>query len=109
MSEEDFAVAGSTTSESDRGFVDSKQKFDIEVGNRFSKDNGKGLPMILQNLDYSSLHDNIKKKNLHHSGLENKLNSVSIPIGQGQYSQSQRSSGVGSGSSYGARTEASIS
>ena len=106
-SEEEDAVAGSTTSESERGFVDSKDKFDIEVGNRFSKDDGKGLPLILQNLDYSALHDNIKRKNLHHSGLDKKLNLVSVPIGQGQYSN--QSSAIGSSTSYDKRTEASIS
>ncbi|PON91056.1 Zinc finger, DHHC-type, palmitoyltransferase [Trema orientale] len=103
--EEDAVASGSTTSESERGFVNSKEKFDIEVENRYSNDAGKGLPLILQNLDYSSLRDNVKRKNLHHIGVDNKLKSVSVPIGREQYSQS--SSTVGSSTSK--RTEASIS
>ncbi|KAF4371547.1 hypothetical protein G4B88_008262 [Cannabis sativa] len=67
--EEDDALSESVTTTSEREFADSSK--DIETGNKFNKDDGKELPFILQNLDYSALQDNIKKK---------KLNSGSVPI-----------------------------
>ncbi|KAF4402764.1 hypothetical protein G4B88_010216 [Cannabis sativa] len=82
--EEDDALSESVTTTSEREFTESLK--DIETGNKFNKDDGKELPFILQNLDYSALHDNIKKK---------KLNSGSIPI-IGQELHPQWSSAVGS-------------
>ncbi|KAM6547774.1 hypothetical protein CsatB_019450 [Cannabis sativa] len=96
--EEDDALSESVTTTSEREFTESLK--DIETGNKFNKDDGKELPFILQNLDYSALHDNIKKK---------KLNSGSIPI-IGQELHPQWSSAVGSSTSYNYRTkETSIS
>uniref|UniRef100_A0A803Q461 S-acyltransferase n=1 Tax=Cannabis sativa TaxID=3483 RepID=A0A803Q461_CANSA len=98
VTEEDDALSESVTTTSEREFADSSK--DIETGNKFNKDDGKELPFILQNLDYSALQDNIKKK---------KLNSGSVPI-IGQELHPQWSSAIGSSSSYNYRTkEASIS
>lgn len=36
-----------------------KEKFDIEMGSKHDKD-GLGVPRLLQNLDYSDLHDSVK-------------------------------------------------
>ncbi|XP_068342357.1 probable protein S-acyltransferase 1 [Pyrus communis] len=55
----------SIASESNRGFIASKEKFDIEKGNKFGKDPGGNIivPNILQKLDYSGIDDgNMKKK-----------------------------------------------
>ncbi|XP_060958501.1 probable protein S-acyltransferase 4 isoform X4 [Cannabis sativa] len=98
VTEEDDALSESVTTTSEREFTESLK--DIETGNKFNKDDGKELPFILQDLDYSALHDNIKKK---------KLNSGSIPI-IGQELHPQWSSAVGSSTSYNYRTkETSIS
>ncbi|XP_010111327.2 probable protein S-acyltransferase 1, partial [Morus notabilis] len=95
-SEDDDIVVGSTPPESDRGFMGSKEKFDIEVGQRFSKDAGKGLPIILQNLDYSAFDDTTKRKNLDHSSFDDHFKRN---IGDSER-YSHRSSGIGSSTSY---------
>ncbi|KAB2608455.1 protein S-acyltransferase 1 [Pyrus ussuriensis x Pyrus communis] len=52
----------SIASESNRGFIASKEKFAIEMGNKYGKDH-RGVPSILQKLDYSGIDDgNMKKK-----------------------------------------------
>ncbi|GMN63721.1 hypothetical protein TIFTF001_032806 [Ficus carica] len=99
-SKDDDIVSGSTTSESDRGFVDKREKFDIEVGQRFSKDAGKGLPIILRNLDYSAFDDNKKRKNLDQSGFDDPFKRN---IGD-KDKYSHQSSGIGSSTSYDKRT-----
>ncbi|KAL5546937.1 hypothetical protein UlMin_006624 [Ulmus minor] len=95
-SEDDEAVVGSIASESDRGLIGSKENFDIEMGNKFSENGGKGLPLILQNLDYSGLDDNTT--NVDRRGLDGNLkrntgdrdagfNPFFIPIGKEHYAQ----------------------
>ncbi|KAJ7972042.1 S-acyltransferase [Quillaja saponaria] len=59
--EEYESQMGSVTSDLERGFISSKQKFDIEMGNKFGKDGGIRLPSILQELDYNGIDDNLKK------------------------------------------------
>lgn len=44
-----------------RGVINSQHKIDIEMGSKVGKD-GMQIPYILQNLDYSGLDDNLKKK-----------------------------------------------
>ncbi|MED6171946.1 hypothetical protein PIB30_045705 [Stylosanthes scabra] len=48
-------------SEFDKGFVNPKQKFDMEMGTMYGKD-GMRVPNILKDLDYSGIDDNLKKK-----------------------------------------------
>lgn len=104
-SKDDDIVSGSTTSEGDRGFVEKREKFDIEVGQRFSKDAGKGLQIILRNLDYSAFDDNKKRKNLDQSGFDDPFKRN---IGD-KDKYSHQSSGIGSSTSYDKRTVSPIS
>ena len=115
----------SVSSESDRGVIGPKDKFQIEVGSRFSRDANKGLPIILRNLDYNAFDENLKRKNFDHSGVvgdklkrkigdgEVGLNSVFVHSGQEQQQQQQQysqwSSGVETSASYDKRTLAPIS
>ncbi|KAK8667715.1 hypothetical protein V6N13_007863 [Hibiscus sabdariffa] len=39
------------------GKISSKEKIDIEMGNRLSQDTGYSLPEILRNLDFDDLED----------------------------------------------------
>ncbi|KAJ8770369.1 hypothetical protein K2173_014982 [Erythroxylum novogranatense] len=48
--------------ENDTEFINSKDKFDIEMGGKLDKDGGMKLPSILQNLDYHGIEDNLKRK-----------------------------------------------
>ncbi|QHO46740.1 hypothetical protein HN51_016226 [Arachis hypogaea] len=48
-------------SEFDKGFVNPKQKFDMEMGTMYGKDSMR-VPNILKDLDYSGIDDNLKKK-----------------------------------------------
>ncbi|CAN6576771.1 unnamed protein product [Malus baccata var. baccata] len=61
----------SIASESNRGFIASKEKFDIEKGNKFGKDHGGNIivPSILQKLDYSGIDDGNMKKNRNNNNL----------------------------------------
>lgn len=61
VTEDDDSVAGSAAAEFNEGFIGSKDKFDIEMG-KYGKENDVRLPSILQNLDYSGIDDNLKKK-----------------------------------------------
>lgn len=53
---------GSSTTEINGDFIGSKEKFDIELGTKLGKDGATRLPSILQNLDYSGIDDNLKRK-----------------------------------------------
>ncbi|CAK7340316.1 unnamed protein product [Dovyalis caffra] len=59
VSEDDKSIMGSP--DINGNFI-GKGKFDIEMGGKFGKDGAIHLPTILQNLDYGSLDDNLKKK-----------------------------------------------
>ncbi|KAI5560104.1 hypothetical protein BDE02_16G024000 [Populus trichocarpa] len=59
VSEDDDSLMGS--SDINGNFI-GKGKFDIEMGGKFGKDGAIHLPTVLQNLDYGSLNDNLKKK-----------------------------------------------
>lgn len=62
VSEVEDAETGSTSSELDKGLVNSNEKFDIEKGTQFGNDGGGQVPNLLQNLDYSGIDDNLTKK-----------------------------------------------
>ncbi|KAM5550551.1 putative protein S-acyltransferase 1 [Rosa sericea] len=85
---DDDTAMGSIASESERGFISSKEKFDIEMGNKFTKDGNMLVPSILQKLDYTGIDDNMKKKNLDSSGFNDDLKRKTsdqpflFPIGQ---------------------------
>lgn len=85
---DDDTAMGSITSESERGFIGSKEKFDIEMGNKFSKDGNMVVPSILQKLDYSGIDDNMRRKNLDSSGFDGDLKRKAsdqpflFPVGQ---------------------------
>ncbi|KAL9398155.1 hypothetical protein Peur_007116 [Populus x canadensis] len=59
VAEDDDSIKGG--SDINGNFV-GKGKFDIEMGGKFGKDGAMHLPSILQNLDYGSLDDSLKKK-----------------------------------------------
>ncbi|KAL6219541.1 hypothetical protein ACLB2K_007300 [Fragaria x ananassa] len=66
---DDDSAMGSVALESERGFIGSKEKFDIEMGNKFTRDGKLVVPSILQKLDYNDIDDNMKKNNLEISGF----------------------------------------
>lgn len=114
VTKDDEMAMGSIASESNRGFIGSKEKFDPEMGSKFGKDGNIMVPSILQKLDYSGIDDNMKKKtNMNSSGFDDNLKGKSgdeatfnpfiFPIGQEQRS-SQGSSGVGANSTNDKRT-----
>lgn len=86
--DDDDTAMGSITSESERGFIGSKEKFDTEMGNKFTKDSNMVVPSILQKLDYSGIDDNMRRKNLDSSGFDGDLKRKAsdqpflFPIGQ---------------------------
>lgn len=86
--DDDDTAMGSITSESERGFIGSKEKFDTEMGNKFTKDGNMVVPSILQKLDYSGIDDNMRRKNLDSSGFDGDLKRKAsdqpflFPIGQ---------------------------
>ncbi|BFG37641.1 putative protein S-acyltransferase 1 [Prunus yedoensis var. nudiflora] len=104
VSIDDDTVMGSIASESNRGFIGSKEKFDMERGSKFGKDGNMMVPSILQKLDYSGIDDKMKKKNLGSSDFDDNLkrkaadepalNPFIFPIGQEQR-RLQGSSGIG--------------
>ena len=55
-------VVGSVTPNIVEGHISSKEKIDIEMGNRLGEDTGYSLPEILRNLDYDDLEDELKIK-----------------------------------------------
>lgn len=55
-------VLGSVTPNFVEGRISSKEKIDIEMGNRLAEDSGNSLPEILRNLDYVDLEDELKTK-----------------------------------------------
>ncbi|KAK7336374.1 hypothetical protein VNO77_16913 [Canavalia gladiata] len=51
----------SFSSDIEKGFINTKQKFDMEMGTMYGKD-GMRVPGILKDLDYSGIDDDLKKK-----------------------------------------------
>lgn len=81
---------GSFRSESDRDFLSSKEKFDIEMA-KFGKDGILGLPSILQHLDYNDLdEDNPKKKVLKDGDHAHEFNSNFFTFDQQHENESQK-------------------
>jgi palmitoyltransferase ZDHHC9/14/18 len=60
VAEDDDMQDESFTSDLEKGFISSKQKFDMDMG-VYGKE-GKKVPNILQNLDYNGIDDHLKKK-----------------------------------------------
>jgi len=60
VTEEDDMHDESFTSDLEKGFISSKQKFDMDMG-VYGKESKK-VPGILQNLDYNGIEDHLKKK-----------------------------------------------
>lgn len=60
--EDDYTITGSSSIDLQKGILSSKDKFDIEMGSKLGKNEGKPLPIILQNLDYSDIDDMLKEK-----------------------------------------------
>lgn len=61
VTEEEDIQEESFTSDLEKGFISSKQKFDLEMGTMYGKD-GMRVPSILKDLDYNGIDDNLKKK-----------------------------------------------
>ncbi|KAF3441357.1 hypothetical protein FNV43_RR15271 [Rhamnella rubrinervis] len=90
VAEYEDTIMGSFRSESERDFLGSKDKFDIEMG-KFGKDGVLGLPSILQHLDYNDLDDdNPKKKVLKDGDHGHEFNSNFFSIGQQHEKESQK-------------------
>ncbi|KAG6603449.1 putative protein S-acyltransferase 3, partial [Cucurbita argyrosperma subsp. sororia] len=53
-----------SASSTGRGFIVSKDKFDLEMDMMFHKDASMKLPSMLQNLDYAEIDDDLKKKDV---------------------------------------------
>ncbi|EOY08681.1 hypothetical protein QUC31_010785 [Theobroma cacao] len=62
VEESEHMVLGSVTPNFVEGRISSKEKIDIEMGNRLAEDSGNSLPEILRNLDYVDLEDELKTK-----------------------------------------------
>ncbi|XVF07032.1 hypothetical protein REPUB_Repub06bG0102300 [Reevesia pubescens] len=62
VEESEHMVVGSVTPNFVEGHISSKEKIDIEMGNRHAEDTGYSLPEILRNLDYDDLEDELKIK-----------------------------------------------
>lgn len=74
--EEDDIQDESFTSDLEKGFISSKQKFDMDM-RMYGKD-GMRIPNILQNLDYSGIDDHLKKK----AGARDVKFDIFVPVDQ---------------------------
>ncbi|CAL0322881.1 unnamed protein product [Lupinus luteus] len=61
VTEEDDVQDESFTSDLEKGFINSKHKFDMDMGTTYGKD-GKRVQNILHGLDYTGIDDHLKKK-----------------------------------------------
>lgn len=85
VSEDEGPAMGSVEKQLDGGFMSSKEKFDIEIGSKFGKDNGLSVPYIFKNLDYTGIDDNLKRKM---GDGDTEIDPISIASGQEpRYSQ----------------------
>lgn len=90
VTEEDDVQDESFNSDLEKGFISSKQKFGMEIGTMYGKD-GVRVPSILQNLDYSGIDDNLKKK----AGAQQAEFDIFVPADQElKYSQWKSKAGV---------------
>lgn len=62
VSENGYPAKVSVSSELDGSCNSSKEKFDIEKGNKPGEDGDGPVPYILQNLDYTGIDDNLKSQ-----------------------------------------------
>ncbi|XP_039057153.1 probable protein S-acyltransferase 4 isoform X2 [Hibiscus syriacus] len=63
VEESEHIVMGSMTPNFAEGEISSKEKIDIEMGNRLAEETGNSLPEILRNLDFDDLEDEMMVKN----------------------------------------------
>ncbi|OIW03217.1 hypothetical protein TanjilG_13011 [Lupinus angustifolius] len=61
VTEEEDVQDDSYTSDLEKGFVNSRRKFDMDMGTTYGKD-GKRVQNILHDLDYTGIDDHLKKK-----------------------------------------------
>lgn len=88
--EEDDVQDESFTSDLEKGFISSKQKFDMEMGTVYGKD-GMRVPNILQDLDYNGIDDHSKKK----AGAKETAFDIFVPADQDvKYAQWKSKPGV---------------
>lgn len=64
VTEDEEASLQYSASSTNRGFIISKDKFDLEMDMMFPKDGNMKLPNMLQNLDYADIDDDLKKKDV---------------------------------------------
>ncbi|KGN54915.1 probable protein S-acyltransferase 1 [Cucumis sativus] len=64
VTEDEEASLQYSASSTNRGFIISKDKFDLEMDMMFPKDGNMKLPNMLQNLDYANIDDDLKKKDV---------------------------------------------
>ncbi|KAI3446532.1 hypothetical protein Pfo_003197 [Paulownia fortunei] len=62
VQEDEIMVAEPTDHNFMEGITSSKEKNDIEMGNKFGEDNGLTLPEILRNIECDEIEDNLKHK-----------------------------------------------
>ncbi|KAF3441355.1 hypothetical protein FNV43_RR15269 [Rhamnella rubrinervis] len=60
IEEDEHMIVGSAPPNLEEGIMSSKEKIDIEMGNRLPEDSGFPIPDILRNLDYDDLEDSFK-------------------------------------------------
>jgi palmitoyltransferase ZDHHC9/14/18 len=89
VAEEEDILDESFTSDLEKGFISSKQKFDMDMG-LYGKD-GMRFPGILQDLDYNGIEDQLKKK----VGGKDATFEIFVPVDQDQkYAQWRSKVGV---------------
>ncbi|KAK2416392.1 DHHC-type zinc finger family protein [Trifolium repens] len=89
VAEEEDILDESFTSDLEKGFISSKQKFDMDMG-LYGKD-GMRVPGILQDLDYNGIEDQLKKK----VGGKDATFEIFVPVDQDQkYAQWRSKVGV---------------
>ncbi|XP_061355978.1 probable protein S-acyltransferase 1 [Gastrolobium bilobum] len=90
VTEEDDVQDESFTSDLEKGFINSKQKFDMEMGTMYGKD-GIRVPSILEDLDYSGIDNHLKKK----AGAKDAAFDIFVPADQDlKYSEWKSKIGV---------------
>ncbi|KAE8692556.1 putative protein S-acyltransferase 4 [Hibiscus syriacus] len=62
VEESEHIIIGSMTPSFAEGEISSKEKIDIEMGNRLAEETGYSLPEILRNLDFDDLEDEMMVK-----------------------------------------------
>ncbi|MBA0643933.1 hypothetical protein Goklo_028175 [Gossypium klotzschianum] len=121
VEESEHMVMGSMMPNFMEGHISSKEKIDIEMGNRLAEDTGYSLPEILRNLEFDDFEDELMIKqegerdmdSLFLGGQDMKpLDEVSIPGGETVRTEQSSASKNGDGEfmeSYSARNETDTS